>query len=123
MMQAEVLNGTKGLKMTQRHALDVRSTPAPVVPSAQSDNLAVLSPLGTTPLRFAVSLTNPQGREVLRKQFASRADADTFAAATSELCPDYKVASVDRIKGYAWERVGSSVSITASPSGDKANNS
>jgi hypothetical protein len=123
MMQAEVLIGTKGLKMTQRHAVEVRNTPIAPVPGAEMGTLPVVSRLSATPLRFAVSLTNPQGQEVFRKQFASQADAEAFAAATSELCPDYKVACVDRIKGHAWERVGTSVSITASPAGDKANNS
>jgi hypothetical protein len=67
------------------------------------------------PLRFAVSLTDPQGREVFRKQFVSQVDADEFAGATAELCPDYKVSWVDRIEGIAWERVGQSISVTASP--------
>jgi hypothetical protein len=66
-------------------------------------------------LRFAVSLTDPQGRGVFRKQFSSQAEADEFAGATAELCPDYKVSFVDRIEGIASERYGAAVTITASP--------
>ena len=67
------------------------------------------------PLRFAVSLTDPQGRELFRKQFATAIEADTFAKATANLCPDYKVSSVDRIEGVAYELSHDSLTITASP--------
>jgi hypothetical protein len=123
MMQAEVLNGTKGLKMTQRHVVDARNTLTSDVTTDRADSLAVLPRFSAAPLRFAVSLTNPQGREVFRKQFAAQPDADAFAAATAELCPDYKVAWVDRMEGLAWERVGSWVSVTASPTSEKVTQS
>jgi hypothetical protein len=67
-----------------------------------------------TPLRYAVSLTDPQGKEIFRKQFASCGEADSFARATAELCPEYKVSSVDRIDGFAYEVMGQSLTITAS---------
>lgn len=110
--------------MTQRHVTEVRSTPSPVEPARQ----AAAPPLPQhqptlAPLRFAVSLTTPQGREVFRKQFAAQSDADSFAAATAELCPEYKVAWVDRIDGFAWERCGNSVSVTASPALSKTKDS
>jgi hypothetical protein len=66
------------------------------------------------PLRYAVSLTDPQGKEIFRKQFASCGEADGFARATAELCPEYKVSSVDRIDGFAYEVMGQSLTITAS---------
>ncbi|MEA2508169.1 MAG: hypothetical protein QOG21_251 [Actinomycetota bacterium] len=122
-MQAEVLNGTKGLKMTQRHVVEVRQTLTSDVTTGQADSLSGLPQLSASPLRFAVSLTNPQGTEVFRKQFATQPDADAFAAATAELCPDYKVAWVDRMEGLAWERVGSWVSVTASPASEKVTQS
>jgi hypothetical protein len=69
----------------------------------------------TKPLRFAVSLTDPQGRELFRKQFSTAVEADAFAKASAELCPDYKVSSVDRIEGVAYELSHDSLTITASP--------
>jgi hypothetical protein len=113
MMPIQVLNGTKGLKMTRRHVVEDRSTPVSAVTAA--DSLTVVPGRSGAPLRFAVGLRNPEGREVFRKQFADQSDADAFAAATAELCPDYKVAWVDRLGGLAWERVGSCLTITASP--------
>ena len=78
----------------------------------------VSAPPQVRPLRFAVSLTNPQGKELFRKQFRSSEEADKFAMATSALCPEYKVSSVDRIGGLAYEVKGHSITIIASANSD-----
>ena len=100
--------------MAQPQATHQHDAATPTTPAGRDSQ----EPAGRAPhqpLRFAVSLTDPQGREVFRKQFVSQVEADEFAGATAELCPDYKVSSVDRVEGIAWERVGQSISVTASP--------
>jgi hypothetical protein len=109
--------------MTQRHVVEDRNTSVPAVARPTPESLQLVAPIGGAALRFAVSLRSPQGRELFRKQFAAQSDADAFAAATAELCPDYKVAWVDRMEGLAWERVGSSVFVTASPRSEKVTQS
>jgi hypothetical protein len=106
--------------MTSRHLIQVRSEATPVATAANASTEAV-RPQGSKvkALRFAVSLTSPQGREVFRKQFGDPAEADGFARATAELCPDYKVSSVDRLEGFAYELKGQALTITASPSGGR----
>jgi CO/xanthine dehydrogenase Mo-binding subunit len=99
--------------MTARHLIQVRSEAAPVA-TAVSEVVRPQQPQ-VKALRFAVSLTSPQGTEVFRKQFGSPAEADGFARATAELCPDYKVSSVDRLEGFAYELKGQELTITASP--------
>jgi hypothetical protein len=73
-----------------------------------------ISPDPSRPLRFAVSLTDPRGKMLFRKQFRSSDEADAYAMATAELCPEYKVSTVDRVAGLAYEVVNHSLTITAS---------
>jgi hypothetical protein len=102
--------------MTHQHPTELQHR-QPVAASATEVNAAPLPPQRANlhPLRFAVSLTTPQGRELLRKQFASSAEADGFAMASAELCPEYKVSSVDRIAGFAYEVMDHALKITALP--------
>ena len=108
-------NRHKGAHMTHPNPTQVRNTEPSAAPDPTPTGDLAAPRSAVQPLRFAVSLTDPQGREVFRKQFASQDQADEFATATAELCPEYKVSFVDRIDGIAWERHGASVSITASP--------
>ena len=105
--------------MTHSNPTKVRSAEPVAAPNPEPSGKLETTRATVRPLRFAVSLTDPQGREVFRKQFAAQEEADEFAAATAELCPDYKVSFVDRVNGIAWERHGPSVSITASPTPDR----
>jgi hypothetical protein len=106
----------KGVHMAHQHLIQARqSTNA----NALTVDVSVLRErTASKPLRFAVSLTDPQGRMLFRKQFASSIEADGFAMATAELCPEYKVSSVDRVGGIAYEVMGHSLTITASTAPD-----
>jgi hypothetical protein len=106
--------------MAHLHRTEAQHTAAQIAPAGRIDVAAALPQRrNVEALRFAVSLTNPQGVELFRKQFASSLEADSFAMASAELCPEYKVSSVDRIGGLAYELMGHELTITASPGLDK----
>ena len=86
---------------------------------APNDDISI-SPAQSQPRRFAVSLTDPLGKMLFRKQFGSSGEADAFAMATAELCPEYKVSTVDRIAGLAYEVVQHSLTITASTASQRS---
>jgi hypothetical protein len=95
--------------MAHQHMTEVRESVALQV----ADDISI-SAERSGPLRFAVSLTDPQGKMLFRKQFGSSGEADAYAMATAELCPEYKVSTVDRVAGLAYEVVQHSLTITAS---------
>jgi hypothetical protein len=106
--------------MTPRHLIQVRNEVAPIDTAGETASEAVRPQRATLKaLRFAVSLTDPEGKEVFRKQFVTPGEADGFARATADLCPDYKVSSVDRLEGFAYELKGHKLTITASPRWDR----
>ncbi len=115
-------NPTKGFTMARQHLTEIQPAALPVAPARQADVSTMRPQLSPAkPLRFAVSLTNPEGMELFRKQFASSLEADSFAMASAELCPEYKVSSVDRIGGLAYELAGHTLTITASPKSHRGN--
>jgi hypothetical protein len=102
--------------MANQNLTETRPSDSVALPAHGQDAGTAVSPRAqrVKPLRYAVSLTDPAGKELFRKQFASSGEADGFAQATAELCPNYKVSSVDRIDGFAYELKGQTVTITAS---------
>jgi hypothetical protein len=102
--------------MAHQHPTELEHKPLLAPSAAEVDFAPIPSQRSKLkPLRFAVSVTSPQGTELFRKQFASSAEADRFAMASAELCPEYKVSSVDRIAGFAYEVMEHALKITASP--------
>lgn len=83
------------------------------IPAPGSARSIDATPSPVAPLRFAVSLTTHDGRQIFRKQFATAMQADVFARSTADLCPDCKISSVDRIEGFAYELRGKSLTITS----------
>jgi hypothetical protein len=73
--------------MANQNLTEARPSDSLAPPAHALDDAAAVSPRRqrVKPLRYAVSLTDPAGKELFRKQFASSGEADGFARATAEL--------------------------------------